>query len=146
MEGRELTCPVLGTADAPRPLPIIEIRPKHASWFDYSSKYDAGGAEEIVPAPIDPDLARRVEDLALRVHRLIDARGVTRTDFMVDAMGQPFILETNTLPGMTDASLVPKAALAAGMGLADLVSEWVEEAAATLSRREGTEAPAAAEA
>ena len=130
IKGRELTCPVTGSADAPRPLPIIEIRPHHAEWFDYSSKYDVGGAEEIVPAPIDEELARSVEDLALRVHRLIDARGVTRTDFLVDREGRPFILETNTLPGMTDASLVPKAAGAAGIALPDLVASWIEEASA----------------
>lgn len=130
ISGRELTCPVTGSADHLRALPIIEIRPQHADWFDYSSKYDAGGAEEIVPAPIEDGLAARVEDLALRVHRLIDARGVTRTDFMVDAAGKPFILETNTLPGMTAASLVPKAAGAAGIPLPGLVASWVEEAEA----------------
>ena len=128
--GRELTCAVLGPAHAPRALPVIEIVPRKADWFDYASKYDAGGADEIVPARIPDALAKQVTAYAQNVHTLLDARGVTRTDFMVDAAETAWILEVNTLPGMTDGSLVPKAARAAGLSMPELVRSLIEDAVA----------------
>jgi D-alanine-D-alanine ligase len=138
VRGRELTCPVLGEGRGARALPLIEIVPRKASWFDYKSKYEPEGADEICPAPVHPELRNRAEALALRVHRLIGARGVTRTDFMVDAGGTPLILEINTLPGMTAASLVPKAAAVAGLSIASLVRRLLDDA--------GESAPAETEA
>lgn len=127
--GTELTVPVLGRGPRARPLPVIEIRPRKAAFFDYVSKYEAGGADEIVPARISGALSSQVSSLALRIHRLIGARGVTRTDFLISERGEPLVLEINTLPGMTEASLVPKSAAAAGITMPKLVRTLVEEAA-----------------
>lgn len=141
VRGVELTVPVVGSGRRARALPVIEIRPRKADWFDYRSKYEDGGADELVPAPIDPGLAAHVSATAVEIHRLIGGRGVTRTDFMVDKESGPLVLEINTLPGMTDASLVPKAAAASGLSLKDLVRELVEEVAPTA----GIPAPEAGE-
>ena len=129
VDGCELTVPVIGDGPRARPLPVIEIRPRMGRFFDYRCKYEDGGADEIVPALISSALADRVSTLAVDIHRLLGSRGVTRTDFMVDSNGDPLVLEINTLPGMTSASLVPKAATADGLSLRELVTELVEGAA-----------------
>ncbi len=108
--GPELTVGILGDAA----LPVIEIRPQH-EMFDYECKYQPGMSEEICPAPIEPALASRVQDAALRAHRALKLAGYSRIDFRVDADGALYFLEANTGPGMTAASLIPKAARAAGM-------------------------------
>lgn len=126
--GREVTGPVFGSADQPEPLPLIEIVPHLAGWFDKASKYQPGGADEIVPAPLDAATTARLQDLCTRVHGLIGARGVTRTDIMLDETGEPWILETNTLPGMTSGSLVPKSVVAAGMTLPEFAERLVADA------------------
>jgi D-alanine-D-alanine ligase len=119
--GVELTCAVLDQT----PLPVIMIRPKSGSaFFDYENKYAADGAEELCPAPIDPALAREVQRMALTAHLALGITGYSRSDFMADANG-PHILETNTLPGMTPTSLLPKAAQAVGLSFEDLVAELV---------------------
>ncbi len=109
--GPELTVGILGD-DA---LPVIEIRPKH-EMFDYECKYQPGMAEEICPAPIDPELAARTQDAAQRAHRALKLAGYSRIDFRVGEGGGLFFLEANTLPGMTANSLIPKAARVAGLG------------------------------
>ncbi len=120
--GLELTCAVLGEA----PLPVILIRPKGGSaFFDYENKYAADGAEEICPAPVDAALTGEVQRMALAAHRALGIAGYSRSDFMVDAAGTPWILETNTLPGMTPTSLLPRAARAVGLSYAELVAELI---------------------
>lgn len=108
--GRELTVPVL--ADAP--LPVGEIIPRHEI-FDYECKYQPGMSEEIFPADIEPDIAARAQQIALTAHRCLKLGGYSRVDFRLDAGGELWVLEANTLPGMTAASLFPKSASAAGM-------------------------------
>ena len=108
--GRELTVGILGD----RALPVIEIVPKH-EMFDYECKYQPGMSEEICPAPIPADLAARAQDAALRVHRCLKLSGYSRADFRVGSGDDVLFLEANTLPGVTAASLIPKAARAAGM-------------------------------
>ncbi|MBU1230279.1 MAG: D-alanine--D-alanine ligase [Proteobacteria bacterium] len=121
IQGVELTCAVLDETS----LPVIMIRPKAgAAFFDYDNKYADDGAEELCPAPIDPALALEVQRMALCAHRALGITGYSRSDFMADATG-PYILETNTLPGMTATSLLPKAAAAVGLSFEDLVSELV---------------------
>lgn len=120
--GLELTCAVLDH----RALPVILIRPKGAdAFFDYENKYAADGAEELCPAPVAPELAAEVQRMALAAHRALGITGYSRSDFMVDASGLPWILETNTLPGMTPTSLLPKAAAAVGLDFRALVAELV---------------------
>ena len=121
VQGVELTCAVLDQT----PLPVIMILPKAGSaFFDYENKYAADGAEELCPAPVDPALAAEVQRLALAAHKALGISGYSRTDFMAGADG-PMLLETNTLPGMTATSLLPKAAAAVGMSYTDLVAELV---------------------
>ena len=120
--GLELTCAVLDQT----PLPVILIRPRAGTaFFDYDNKYASDGAEEICPAPVDPALAAEVQRMALTAHAGLAISGYSRSDFMVDAAGRPHILETNTLPGMTPTSLLPKAAAAAGLSFEELVDELV---------------------
>jgi D-alanine-D-alanine ligase len=113
--GRELTVGVL----AGRPLAVGEIFPKNEI-FDYESKYQAGGAEEIFPADLTDEQARTIQDLALRAHRALKCEGYSRVDFRLDPDGGVWCLEVNTLPGMTAASLLPKSAQAMGIGFAEL--------------------------
>ncbi len=128
--GRELTVPVLEDPDTGEPaaLPVIEIVVKGPSrFFDTTSKYDPALADEVCPAPIPPDLERTVRDLAVRAHRALMLRGFSRTDFLVDDRGV-WTLETNTIPGLTEVSLFPRAARVAGMTFADLVRVLVQGA------------------
>jgi D-alanine-D-alanine ligase len=113
--GRELTVGVL----AGRPLAVGEIFPKNEI-FDYESKYQAGGAEEIFPADLTAEQARTVQDFALRAHRALKCEGYSRVDFRLDPEGRFWCLEVNTLPGMTAASLLPKSAQAVGIGFTEL--------------------------
>ena len=108
--GRELTVPILGD----EPLPVGEIFPMNEI-FDYASKYQPGGAEEVFPADLTGPQVIEVQSLAMRTHRALKLRGFSRVDFRLDENGVFWCLEANTLPGMTAASLFPKGAQAAGM-------------------------------
>jgi D-alanine-D-alanine ligase len=108
--GRELTVPILG-GDA---MPVGEIIPKNEI-FDYESKYQPGGAQEIFPADLTGPETVAVQALALKVHNALKLRGFSRVDFRMDEDGVFWCLEANTLPGMTAASLFPKGAAAAGI-------------------------------
>lgn len=108
--GRELTVGILED----RPLAVIEVRPKRA-FYDFEAKYTPGLTEYLVPAPISPELARQVQDLALRVHRILGLADFSRVDFMMDGGRQPYVLEANSIPGFTATSLLPKAAREAGL-------------------------------
>jgi D-alanine-D-alanine ligase len=127
VQGTEVSCGVVGRGAAARPLPSIEIVPQKGAWFDFESKYAAGGALERIPAKIPKKLELEVQRLALAVHTLIGADGVTRTDVILGRAG-PVILETNTLPGMTETSLVPQEAAAVGWSLETLLTMLVESA------------------
>jgi len=120
LPGVELTCGVLGE----RPLPLVLIRPRAGEFFDYRSKYAAGGAEEVCPAPVDAALTEEVQLLALAAHESLGLYCYSRADFMVRE-GRPYLLEVNTLPGMTPTSLLPQAAQAAGLSFDDLVAELI---------------------
>ncbi len=111
-------------------LPITEIVPNERyDFFDYEAKYTPGATEEITPARIDGALADRVQALALEAHEALGCRDMSRTDFMLDDDGQPLLLETNTIPGLTATSLLPQAALAAGIDFRGLVARLVDSAA-----------------
>jgi D-alanine-D-alanine ligase len=113
--GRELTVPVLGD----EVLPVGEIFPKNEI-FDYESKYQTGGAEEVFPADLTGPETVEVGILALNAHRALKLRGFSRIDFRLDEEGGFWCLEANTLPGLTAASLFPKGAAAAGIAFPDL--------------------------
>ena len=136
--GKEVTCSVLGSPPGrkPRALPVTEIIPREAEYFDYRSKYKPGGAEEITPARINARLTEEIQDAACRVHQILGCGGMSRTDMIVRD-GQPYFLETNTIPGMTQTSLYPQAAKAAGIEFPDLLDHLIRVAIAQHRRRRG---------
>jgi len=120
--GRELAVTVLKK----RVLPIVEIKPKH-DLYDYECKYKSGMSEYFCPAEMDLQLTQKIQSLALKAHTVLGCKGYSRVDFLLTKDNQPFILELNTLPGMTPTSLVPKAARAAGINFNELLETIVEE-------------------
>jgi len=125
ISGRELTVGVIG--QDPVALPVIEIIPR-SGFFDYESKYTKNMTEYIVPAKIGKGLTERIMGLSLTCHQLFGCCGVSRTDFILDGDGTPYVLELNTMPGMTSTSLVPMAAEAAGIGFHRLVEIILDSA------------------
>lgn len=126
--GRELTVGILED----RALAVGEIIPKTGPIFDYTAKYQAGGADEIFPADITPEQTARAQDLALRVHRALKLETYSRVDFRMDPDGGLWCLEVNTLPGLTQASLLPRSAAAVGISFPDLCERICK---AALARR-----------
>lgn len=124
VKGRELTVAVLGNAE-PDALPIIEIVPK-SDFYDYESKYAPGGSKHLCPAPLDSDLTSEIQSYAVRAHTCLRCEGVSRSDFILDADGTPWILETNTIPGMTETSLLPDAAREFGLSFPELCTRLIE--------------------
>jgi D-alanine-D-alanine ligase len=121
--GREVTAGILDET----PLPLVEIMPKE-TFYDFKAKYTVGMTDYRAPAPLPPDVTRSIQELALKTHRVIGCRGCTRVDFRIDPDGRPFVLEINTVPGMTETSLLPKAAAAAGISYDQLVAKIVRSA------------------
>lgn len=124
IEGREFTCAVLGE----EALPVIEIVANRDGFYSYDAKYAPGGSTHIVPAKIDEDLAARMQMLALSTHRLLGLRDYSRTDFIVSKDMRPYILEINSLPGLSPASLVPDACAAIGLSFEALIDRLVNYA------------------
>lgn len=123
--GEEITVAVLGNRDA-KALPIIKIVPMKGEFYDFESKYAPGGSQHICPAPFEEGLAATIHDYAVRAHNALGCSGVSRSDFIIDGDGVPWILETNTIPGMTATSLLPDAARAAGMTFPELCTALIE--------------------
>jgi D-alanine-D-alanine ligase len=124
VKGREFTVAVLGNNEL-RALPPVEIIPAQGHmFFDYSAKYEPGESRELCPAELDPDETKTISALGEAAHRALGCRGFSRTDFILkeDVF---YTLETNTLPGLTAGSLLPKAAAAAGFGFSALLDEMI---------------------
>ncbi len=136
VSGRELTIGILGD----QALPIIEIIPK-GGFYDFTNKYPflnpqaGGGAEHVCPAGIDEKKTAEIQELALRAFRALGLRVYGRVDVILSDSGEPFVLEVNTIPGMTEASLLPEAAAAAGIGYVDLCARII---ALSRARTEGS--------
>jgi D-alanine-D-alanine ligase len=131
IKGIEFTCAVMEEPDGSlTALPPIEIRPK-ASFFDYTAKYTDGASEEIVPAPYPEELLQRIKQAALTAHKVLGCSGISRTD-MIYSDDKLFVLETNTLPGLTRNSLLPKAFMAAGGSYPQMLDKLIQSA---LSRK-----------
>ena len=130
VDGEEMTCAVLGErgrdGEIPVALPPVLIKPASGRIFDYAGKYSPGGAEEICPAPVSAELTRRIRGMAVAAHRALGLAGYSRSDFIVPQNGEPVLLEVNTLPGMTAASLFPKAAAAAGISFERLIGRLID--------------------
>ena len=127
VSGRELTIGILGD----QALPILEIIPK-GGFYDFTNKYPflnpqaGGGAEHVCPARIDEKKTAEIQELALRAFRALGLQVYGRVDVILSDSGEPFVLEVNTIPGMTEASLLPEAAAAAGIGYVDLCARIIE--------------------
>lgn len=128
--GRDLTVGVLGD----QAFPVVEMRAR-GGFYSYSAKYKKGRTEYFVPAPLTPRQAARTQELALAAHRALGCRGASRVDFRLDGRGRPLLLEVNTIPGMTETSLLPKAASAAGIGFDELVARILASARLDVSPR-----------
>ena len=125
--GVEVTIGIIGVA-IPETLPTIEIEYREGD-YDYEAKYTEGMSNHVIPARIPESQARLAQELALRAHYLVGARGLSRVDMICEPSGAVWVLEVNTLPGMTEFSLFPDAARAAGLEFEALVQRLVEEAA-----------------
>ena len=120
--GRDLSVGVLGD----RYLPPVEMIP-NSKYFDYEAKYQQGGSTEVCPAEIPESAAREAGEMALALHRALGLEVYSRADFILDSKNVPWCLETNSLPGLTPASLVPKEAAAVGMSYGELCEEIVRQ-------------------
>lgn len=112
--GKELTVAIMEEDGKPKPLPIVWIAP-HSGAYDFHSKYTKGATDYHCPAPFDAATTAHVQELAIATYKVLGLQGVSRIDVMLDADGQGYVLEANTIPGMTATSLVPKAAAAVGI-------------------------------
>lgn len=121
ISGRELTVGILGD----EALPVIEIIPKN-KFFDFQAKYQAGLTQYIIPARLEEDTFRKVQRAALEAHRLLGCSGCSRADIILSKGGSPYLLEVNTIPGMTSTSLLPKAARIAGVDFNQLCIKLLE--------------------
>jgi D-alanine-D-alanine ligase len=120
IEGTEVSCGVLGDLV----LPVIEILPKK-DFFDYEAKYVEGMSEEICPARLPEDVTKKIQEETLRVFKMIGGKGYSRVDFIVKD-NEAYLLEINTLPGMTPNSLLPKEAKAMGMSFSQMLDKIIE--------------------
>jgi D-alanine-D-alanine ligase len=119
ISGRELTVGVLGE----RPLRVVEIVAA-GGFYDYKAKYKSGTTKYLVPAKLEQTAERRLRRMAVAAHQALGCRGASRVDFRLRRDGKPFLLEVNTIPGMTETSLLPKAAAAEGLSFEEL-GEWI---------------------
>ena len=127
--GDEVTCAVLdeGPAHGPVALPPTQIIPKTATFFDYKAKYTKGASEEVTPPRLPTTIIKKIQNIAVQTHAIIGCKGFSRTDMMVRG-NDIFVLEINTIPGMTETSLYPQAAAVAGILLPDLLDRIINAA------------------
>ena len=125
MEGREVACGIAKTKSRALILPVTEIISKN-EFFDYEAKYTPGKSDEVTPAKMTSKITDEVQRLSSRIYDLLGCKGIVRVDFIVVG-GEPLFLEINTVPGMTEESLIPKQSLAAGIRLEELYSMVIED-------------------
>ncbi len=121
IKGKSVTVGILGTGENAFPLPILELRPKGREFYDYEAKYTHGLTEFIIPAEIPEEAYKKLQQDSLKTHQIIGCRGFSRVDAVVSDAGEPYILEINTIPGMTDLSDLPAEAEHMGISYNELV-------------------------
>ncbi len=124
VSGMEVSSGVIGNQD-PIALPVIEICPKN-NFFDYEAKYTDGKCEEIVPARLNEEITKKIQEYSLKVFEVTNSRGFIRVDFIVKEGTKPVVLEMNTIPGLTPNSLLPKEAKAVGIDYPQLLDKMIE--------------------
>ncbi|MEI3604713.1 D-alanine--D-alanine ligase [Pseudogracilibacillus sp. SE30717A] len=125
IKGKELTVPIMGKMNEEVALPIIEIIPKN-ELYDYESKYSQGGSEHIIPARIDEKITERIKRYAVQAHQVLGCETYSRADFLLTDDGIPYILEVNTLPGMTPTSLFPDSASKNNLSYEEMIERFVQ--------------------
>jgi D-alanine-D-alanine ligase len=129
VRGREITIGILGTGEEAFALPVLGLEPMGGKeFYDYEAKYTAGLTRFVLPAALPPAVYGHAQELALRVHRILGCRGLSRVDAIVDESGEVWIIEVNTLPGMTETSDIPAEAQEAGIDFDTLVERILESA------------------
>lgn len=124
--GREITVGVIGN-DELVALPLVEIIPdEQYAFFDYEAKYKPGATKEVCPAEVSEDIRKKAQEYGKTAHRALELRGYSRTDMIVSGSGDIYILETNTIPGMTPTSLLPQAAAQGGLSFSALLDRLIE--------------------
>lgn len=119
IRGRELTVAVWGNEEQQEVMPVIEITTTTGR-YDYDTKYKVGASKHIIPAPLEEDVTKAVKEMALEAFNACGCKGIARIDFMLSWSGKPYAIEVNTVPGMTETSLVPDAGRAIGLEFPDL--------------------------
>jgi len=112
------------------PLPVVEAVPRDDRPYDFESRYEIGRTDFVCPAQLPEEVAERVQEIAVATYRLLGLEGFGRIDLMLDGSGEPFVLEANPVPGLTETSLLPQAADAAAIGFDSVVERLLELAAA----------------
>lgn len=126
IRGREITCGVLGNKEL-QALPLVEVIPgEEYPFFDYQAKYQPGASKEVCPAELDDETTRKAQEYGLMAHQALKLKGYSRTDMMVAENGEIYVIETNTIPGMTPTSLLPQAAKAFGLDFGQLLDRLIE--------------------
>lgn len=125
MKGTEVTCGAYKTRNSAIAFPLTEIV-AHNEYFDYNAKYN-GESEEITPARISTETSKRVQDLTLHIYDLIGCKGIIRIDYIILENGQINVMDINTTPGMTAASLVPQQVKAAGLSITNILTDIIED-------------------
>lgn len=129
--GRELAVSIIEEAGLPRALPVVEALPQQEDFYDFESRYEIGRTRFVCPAELEPAMAEEAQEIALRVHRLLGCSGFARVDLMLDRQdGALYVLEANPIPGLTETSLLPQAADAAGIVFEELIERILGAAGA----------------
>ena len=130
VSGRDLAISIIEQGGAPRALPIVEAVPEQEDFYDFESRYEIGRTRFVCPAELDDALGERASSIALDVYRLLGCSGFARVDLMLEsATDELFVLEVNPIPGLTETSLLPQAADAAGIGFDELIGLIMDAAA-----------------
>ena len=127
VQGQEITVGLIGVGNDLQALPILELVPKR-EFYDYQAKYTAGLTEFVIPARLSEEVGQVAQSIALRAHQALGCHGYSRVDMIVDRLGQPFVTEVNTLPGLTELSDLPAQAAAAGISYDRLISKILDSA------------------
>ena len=125
LDGTEVSLPIIGRTCSPEALPVIEIL-TDSRFYDYNAKYSSGGSRHVIPAAIDENTEKIIVETGKKAYSELGCNGIARIDFIVDKKKGPVIMEVNTLPGMTEMSLVPDAARAAGISFPSLCMKLVD--------------------
>lgn len=129
IDGKEVTCGIIDNFKGQKyfALPVTEIVPPDGRFFDYEVKYD-GSTQEITPARISKELTKKIQEQSIKAHQILGCKGYSRVDFIIDKKNKIYILEVNTLPGLTSESLLPKAAKEAGIEFSELLDIIINNA------------------